>query len=548
MIQLARIFSDGLILQRGTSVPIWGVSDREQTVTVTLNGKPILTAKVPEGEFSLTLPAQPAMEDAVLTIGDARLEHVDFGEVWVAGGQSNMEFLLRYTEGGEEEILAADDAHLRMYTVGQYSYASERERGYKAWNPWDRWLPYSPENAGDFSAVAVYFAKELRKHLGVPVGILSCNWGGTSASAWIKRSCLLDDDRVRDYVDDFDALVARLDLDRYWTIKNLVLPSVSSPQTKQIMAVTMKNTFRPSEWAQMLAAQTANAGDAADNPLVGISMEELMAVGPGDANEPGALYENMLTEIMGYAASGVIWYQGESDDKKADRYGALFTDMIACWRSSWLTRNPDQKKLPFLFVQLAPFGLWAAESGAKYPILRREQEQVSKTVPDAWMTSSADVGNIYDIHPKQKAPVGERLSLLARKYVYGEGSLLADAPEALDAEWRGDSVCVRFAHAEGLAVKEHDFGSYNGFDCEELPQELLPPVLCGVNGLRVLLDGNAMEEAQITVRSGELTICGDSLRDARELQLEFAQTGFYQVNLYNEAGIPAKPFLLKLHR
>ena len=73
-------------------------------------------------------------------------------------------------------------------------------------------------------------------------------------------------------------------------------------------------------------------------------------------------------------------------------------------------------------------------------------------------------------------------------------------------------------------------------------------MLCGVNGLRVLLDGDAMEEAQVTVRSGELTICGDSLRDARELQIEFAQTGFYQVNLYNEAGIPAKPFLLKLHR
>lgn len=104
MLKLARVFSDGMVLQRRMPILLWGVSDRAQSVTVRLDGERIAEAEVPAGDFALTLPAQEAREDAALEIGDFALRHVDVGEVWIAGGQSNNEFFLEYTEGDRQEL------------------------------------------------------------------------------------------------------------------------------------------------------------------------------------------------------------------------------------------------------------------------------------------------------------------------------------------------------------------------------------------------------------------------------------------------------------
>ncbi len=90
-----------------------------------------------------------------------------------------------------------------------------------------------------------------------------------------------------------------------------------------------------------------------------------------------------------------------------------------------------------------------------------------------------------------------------------------------------------------------DFSAYNGFPVEELPAELLPPVLDGINGLRVLADGAALENARCAVQNGCLLIRGEALKTAKHVCVEFANTGFYQVNLYNAVGLPAEPFILK---
>ena len=548
MIRLARPFSDGVIFQRGRPIPLWGSSDEAQSVTVRLNGETIADAEIPAGDFSITLPPQEVAENAILEIGDVTLRNVDIGEVWVAGGQSNMEFFLEYTEGSDAEIASANDEHLRMYTVGQYSFAGEREKGYKAWNPWDEWLPYTPENAGSFSAVGVYFAKELRRILGVPVGIISCNWGGTSASAWLDRRCLEEDTALRSYIDDFDALVAKLDLERYNKIKALVRPGMASREAREQIGFMNKYTYRPGELERMMmtGAQLQDADAAQDNPLAGLSIADIMAIGPGDPNEPGALYENMLKEIAGVPVRGVIWYQGETDEPKAELYAKLFASMRRCWQDAWRARNSAQNELPFLTVQLAPFGLWRGSTGDRFPIVREQQELAAKTLSDVYMTSISDLGNVFDIHPKVKQPAGERLARLARKYIYGEDKLLADAPEAADVIRDGDTLRISFANCEGLAIRPESFESYNGFLLEEIPGNLLPPVLGGVNGLRVLVDGKELSEAECSVSYASVLIRSAVFRNAQTVRIEFAQTGFYQVNLFNGAGIPAKPFILEI--
>lgn len=549
--RLARVFGDYMVLQRRMPVRIWGVSNEERTIEVKINGQRICEAQLPMGEFSFYIPPQEAAENVTLEIGAVCLNHVDIGEVWIAGGQSNMEFMLQYTKDGEEEIAHASDEHLRMYTVGQYSYEGEREAGYKAWNPWDKWYPYTADTAKEMSATAVYFAKELRKK-GIPVGILSCNWGGTSASAWIDKGYLLQDTQLKTYVDDFEALTAALDMERFYAIKKIVRPAMASQTTKKMMSAMLKNTFKPGEMEKMMAAGQRQQGNGQmpeeAAKIAKIPIQDLMAVGPGDPNEPGALYEYMVKEVLGYSVKGVIWYQGESDEGKADIYARLFTALISCWRNAWKERNAAVERLPFLFVQLAPYGMWRGSTGEKYPVLRSQQELVAKNVEDVYMTSISDIGNIYDIHPKVKAPVGYRLALLAEKYVYadtdmGEPDILADAPEAVKMEKEADKVRILFQNGEGLYKKEMDFASYNGFAAEEIAESLLPPVLDGVNGLRVLADGVEVTEARCVAEEEALCICSEAFSGAGEIRVEFAQTGFYQVNLYNKAGIPAKPFV-----
>ena len=107
--ELARVFKDGMVLQRDIPICIWGHSETTQTLTARLNGEYLCEAQVTAGEFTIQLPAQSAMEDAVLEIGDITLRHVDIGEVWVAGGQSNMEFMLQFDQDGAAEIAAAND-------------------------------------------------------------------------------------------------------------------------------------------------------------------------------------------------------------------------------------------------------------------------------------------------------------------------------------------------------------------------------------------------------------------------------------------------------
>lgn len=296
--QLARVFTDYMVLQRQMPILIWGTSEKKERIEIKINKTMVCMADITAGEFSFLIPPQETAEDVLLEIGDTCLEHVDIGEVWIAGGQSNMEFMMKYTEDGEKEIASANDRHLRTYIVGQYSFAGEREAGYKAWNPWDRWLTYLPENAPTLPATAVYFAKRLRES-GIPVGILSCNWGGTSASAWIKKECLSKDEVLAVYVDEFEEIVNKLDLDRYYAIKN---------------------------------SDEADGQGSAAMDISRLSMEEIRAFGPGEPNEPGTLYENMVREITGFSARGIIWYQGETDENKAGIYERLFTALIRCWR------------------------------------------------------------------------------------------------------------------------------------------------------------------------------------------------------------------------
>lgn len=507
MLTLAKLFQNGMTLQRQKPIRIWGSSDRAQNLSVSLNGEPLLSGVPVDGAFSLTLPPQEAMTDAELTItgtvDSLTLRNVDIGEVWIAGGQSNMEFLLRYDAEGKEQIQSADDPHLRFYDVGEYTFPGEKEQTHKDNSEaWDRWMPFQPDTAEYFSAVGLYFAKQLRKAYDVPVAIVGCNWGGTTASAWTAESYLEADPALRVYLDEYRAATNGMDMDEYIQKHTEALKFLDSPELTQAMRKVMYGNV--SVWEYIKAI-----------PLLLKIGKTGMPIGPRNQNSPGCLYRSMVSRIAGFSCRGVIWYQGESDDRKADIYDKLFAAVIRCWRDAW------QEELPFLFVQLAPFGTWLGGNGEKFPILRQKQALVSKTVPGTYMASIMDAGDNKDIHPKQKRPVGERLALLARSKIYGE-DILCEAPEFATMEQGDGGLTLRFSNAgAGLSIKGKT-----------------------LNALELTVDGKPLKRFAVKAQGDTLLIRSPRIRKDSAVKIAFAWTGYCEVNLYNSADLSAKPFIV----
>lgn len=505
MIKLANIFQNGMVLQRRKPIRLWGESDCAQTVSVVLDGRTIAEGIEVDDAFSIELPPQEAAFDVKLSIegtcDSLTLERVDVGEVWIAGGQSNMEFLMRYDAEGPEQIRAANDPHLRFYDVGEYTFEGERAKTHKDnCEAWDRWLAYTPANAEYFSAVGTYFALQLREHLGVPVAIVGCNWGGTTASAWTDASYLEADPALVPYLDEYAEATKDLDMDAYLKAQEEAQEFLDSPQMVAAMRGAMYGHLGLWDYVKAI-------------PILVKIFGKSVPVGPRSQNAPGCLYRSMVSQIAGFSSRGVIWYQGESDDQKAEVYGNLLTAMISCWRDAW------KDDLPFLFVQLAPFGSWLGNTGEKYPVVRSQQELVSKTVPDAYMASIMDAGMKDDIHPKQKRPVGERLALLARGKVYGE-DILCDAPEYAGHNVVDGAVAIRFAHVgEGLCIKG---GALSALD--------------------LTVDGRNVKSFSASVTGDTLTVASSKISSGSVVGVSYAQVGYCVANLYNSACLCAKPF------
>ncbi|HHV10812.1 MAG TPA: sialate O-acetylesterase [Clostridiales bacterium] len=513
MIKLADIFQSGMTLQRQKPIRFWGESDSAEEIKIKIDGHLIACEDIPKGSFEFFLPAQEAAENVKLEIGSVVLERVDIGEVWIAGGQSNMEFFLRYDVEGDAVIANADDDHVRYYDVAKYAFEGEREEGFKDDSKWDKWLTLQPAHASEFSAVGTYFAMELRKELRVPVAIVGCNWGGTSASAWIEEEYLAADQELSSYLTDYEAQETKLDLEQYYRINKIIRQGKEMPESKKIMDYLMRNSINSMEMIQELVSASGQTTSSPEQDK--LYAENYAAVGPNSENRPSGLYKMMLSRISGYTSKGVIWYQGENDAAKAGLYTKLFSKMIECWRRDW------KDDLPFLFVQLPPFGQWMNSTGDQFIIVREQQEAVSKTVKDSYMISISDVGDEYDIHPKRKKPVGHRLALCARNKVYGE-DILSDAPEAKSIKKKGRVVIVSFLHGEGLHMEGNS-----------------------LNAIRISVDDTEVNNIGLRIEGDQLIITSEQFEQAKQVTVEFAKTGYYQVNLYNKADIPAKPFLMQ---
>lgn len=493
-LKLPTIFQNGMVLQRRTPVCVWGTAPQGGLVTVRLAEQSAYAVAI-DGAFRVYLPPMEAGSNLTLSVSahgkTITIDDVAVGEVWIAGGQSNMEFLLRDDAEVAGEI-TGDCPELRCYEVPKIAYpGQENDRDYSKVGAWRK---ARGQEAKYFTAVGYYFAKKLHAELHVPVGIVNCTWGGTSASAFLAESYLTG--ALKPYLDRAAEVQAKLD-----------------PATEQDRYRKLQHTMDNMPFDNSMS----NLAPIKPDPEMMASMADMGALFLSRYSpfRPCGLYKTMLKPTAPYTVSGVIWYQGESDAAYADTYEQLMQAMIACWRNLW------KAELPFLIVQLATFE--EMMEPLDFVPIRAAQEQLAKSCEKVWLACAMDAGMRYDIHPKHKRPIGERLALQALSKVYGK-AILADSPAPEGAKREGDTFVIRFSLAgDGLVCRG------------EMPETL-----------EVTVDGTVLSAFSASVYGNELRINSPEIADAKSVTVAFCQHPFCVDNIYNSAGLPMLPFVYTL--
>lgn len=444
-VTLPYLIADRMVVQRGLPVHIWGKADPGEIVAVAFRGNQRRSTADALGRWSVHLPPGDAGGPFEMTVRGSTahtLKDVLVGDVWVASGQSNMEWPMNRAADAGREIAAARHPQIRLVRAMHKTseYPVDDLVG-------EMWRECSPETAANFSAVAYHFGRAIQQSKSVPVGLIQIAWGGTPIDGWTSLRAISADPALMPVFAEWDARMQEYALDR------------------------LRYHQAAKAWEQATAADRAQHKPVPPPPA--------KPVGPGSPWEPGVLYNAMVAPITPFAIRGVLWYQGEANgsNRRAPLYGRLFRALIQDWRRAWGIGD-----FPFLFVQLANYN----SPDSDWPELREGQRQ-ALSLRNTAMAVAIDVGTPEDIHPPDKKTIGTRLALAARAVAYGE-PVEYSGPLPRQAAAHDGSAVVWFDHAEGLIARD---GAVRGFE------------LAGRNGKFIAaearIDGNT-----VVVRSPEI--------------------------------------------
>ncbi len=453
----AQIFSDNMVLQYLKPINVFGTGTDGTKLTIKITGEESasVSTTVKDGRWLAVLPPQPAQDSVELIISDGSdtvtYKNVAVGAVWLAGGQSNMEFELQNCTTGKES-LENDAPDVRFYYTQKFSIADEtffERESTMGWNTFD-----NKESAKAWSAVGYYFAKELSEEWGVTVGIIGCNWGGTSASAWMQREYANGDTAI--YFDEYDAAVQGKTTEEL--LQDYRDYQVYHMNWEKKSAEYYSTTPNP-HWDGCIEYCGPNKYPGPHSPLNPMS--------------PGVLHKSMVERVAPYTMTGVIWYQGESDDHRPEMYDTLLSQMMKNWRDTW-----NDEELFFVIGQL-PMHRWSGEEDRKHWCLIREaQARVAKRDRHAALAILTDCGEFSEIHPKDKKTPGHRFLMAALNGYYdcamlNEQEVCTDNPDAYQAKWNGDSVDIFITTAYGLEIRGES-GEIHGFEIAGADGEFVP--------------------------------------------------------------------------
>ena len=483
-VTVAPLFSDGAVLQRDGTLPIWGRAEPGEKVTIAFAGQRREATPGPDGRWIALLDPMPATTTgAELTITGRNtviIRDVVVGDVWLCSGQSNMEWPVARSDLAEREIATANFPLIRHvkveHTVAPAPADTAKTTG---------WLAATPQTVGAFSGVAYFFARELQPKLAVPIGLVNASWGGTPVEAWMSPAALAADPAFRV-------------VDARWEQTLAEFPARQAG-------------FESADASWLAAEAAAKAkGRPAHEAFLRQTPRPRAPVGPGHPWTPRALFNGMVHPLVPYGLRGVLWYQGENNVDRPAEYHALFSALITSWRSHF-----GQPELPFFWVNLAAFRYPNDPSGVLAAALREAQTR-TLALPHTGQAIAIDVGNANDIHPTNKQEVGRRLALLAKHRLFG---FIGDdtGPTFAGATREGSALRVRFTHAGGLIAYHKP-----------------------VQAVQVAGADRVFHAAQAKIAGETLLVSSPAVREP--VAVRYAWANAPEANLYNGAGLPAVPF------
>ncbi len=447
------------------------------------------------GRWRLQLPPLPTGGPYRIEVQDDQrqvvLEDVLCGEVWLGSGQSNMQMLLGATNWPSTELEKCADPLLRLGSLATAHGLTEQD------DATVRWAACDPVNAKSFSAVAFHFGRQLRKALGVPVGMLVAACGHTPAEAWMSRSALEGDPALRPLLGKLNDLLA----------EQPEALADYAPFIKQYSKASMARTALFNSWYE-----TAKAARAKGEP---IPPEPPAPCGLGCPQLPTVQYNHNIAPLVGLPLRGFIWYQGETNAifGSAWLYRKIFPQLIRTWRQAW-----GLGPLPFVFAQIANHADVQCDPAPDLWAEVRESQLLSLGEPNTAMAVTIDIGETQNIHPTNKQEVGRRLALAALAKAYGRRHEFR-GPLLRGWHVQGFRIQMQFDHAEGGLVLKSNRPD---------------------NGLRIAGPDRVFVPAQAEVRGEELVVFSERL--PRPVAVRYAWTDDPACSLYNQAGLPASPF------
>lgn len=487
-VELASPFTSHMVLQRDTSVPVWGTADFGEQVTVEFAGQKSSTTAGEDGNWKLTLAALTASADGrnfivrgSKTEQPIELSDVLVGEVWLASGQSNMDFTVAKTDkyyfagvnNEAEEVAAANHPLVRMFT-GEWT---------KAYEPQSRvggtWKVCTPENVREFSAVGYFFARDLQRALNVPVGIVTLTYGASTPQAWIRREAIAANPQLKPALDEFDA---------------------------KVKAYTPATTEEMQAWTAAAEKAKAEKKRAPRQPKPSPVQ---------DQHNPTVMFNGMIAPVVPFAIRGVIWYQGESITGARELFPVWNETLIKDWRTLW-SRTAGADILPFYFCQLA-----ALRANSNTPEVRELQAQALK-LPATGMAVTIDIGDPGNVHPKNKQDVGARLCRIALAKTYGQ-KVEYSGPELANVTSMGGALRLTFTHTTGgLTDRGSDLKTFE---------------VAGADGKFAPATAHLQGDSVIVSSPGVTT----------PTAVRYAWSNYPEgCNLYNGDGLPAAPFRAEL--
>ena len=450
------LFQSGMVLQRDKPIRIWGWAEPGEKVTVAFGEQTQAATAAADRLWKVELKAEPANSEprSLVVQGQAKkieLANILVGDVWVLGGQSNMEFEIYKVDGGQLEIVSANFKNIRLFTV-PHQNGPDIKTSFPVmyqWSDWSSqhfrqgyWDVCTPQTVHDMSAIGFIFARRIHMATQIPIGIVDASRGGTCLETWTPIEVLksIDTPEVQSKLNEWNTKVAAFD-----------------PQKDLDDRI---KRFR--DYEARLKAQ----GQAL--PANAVVPSELLPGPAMDMNRPGNCYASMIAPLAGFQVKGAIWHQGYNNAFEPNGhvlYSQVFPKMIGAWRAAF-----DNPQMAFGIISQETEGDPQdrndyLEKMANEGVYIREVH--FKTFLDFLKAGDKNVGyaSSFDqrrswYHPQIKIPVGERIARWALATQYGMSGQIRWMPPMLkEVRAEGGRIVLKL---DSQAGPYHD-GPIEGF-------------------------------------------------------------------------------------